>query len=830
VKLETKDRQMLNFRSCFFIFSFLLLTFIIFFSVSVYGQDQSAEDRLWGNSYISSDSEQLFSPYNAQTFHQIAYELYTNGQPDSSKVSQSLVFLMAAGSLDNRAKYLLPDIIKIASQYPRKEYFTMVYQSLLSYADVSADLSVTKLAVSYLLEQLDSREKRENLLRDLLKNLGDKNPMLSSELATQLALLEVEKTDFSTAESLLLQAYSANNYNKLAFAKLNELADVAKDTNQPLQAGAKQVPPTMYARHLRLAIGKNRLDLKAAFAFAQYAEMLQVYDVAAGVYEYCADLFAYLYPGKPIPASIYLPWAITNYNTMRNQHKCLEIARMVRQTGQFDIYLESIAAKAALAMGDAKQSAQILDSAEQKAVKLFAQKASNDKLSSEHLAWFHCFAKPNPEQALAWANRAYSAEPNSVMASAILAYALANNQQHQLAKSLITESFKDNQIAAIAMALIQLQEGQKADAIESLKAAIAADVGSIEAERARAILAENGSEYIAPIDPDTILLTLKEEFGNNLVPKFVSADEIVSVELKFSGTEFSYGSDIRGRLVITNTGSETFIIGDDGLLKGEVRVDADISGDLQMEIANLISSRFEPSAPVEPGRSFFLPLRLSTGKLKQILSRFPQASLEIKFTVYVDPVISADGKVHNAIVDIKPAVQVIKRTSVKLSRQYLQNKINALSKGHPKQKVKSAQLLIGLLMEQLAMSGTKPYYSYKYAEPVWLKSALKQSLADDNWTVKVQTMLALIDYPMDYELIKAGAVNLNDTDWPVRMTALFLLARSRGPNYQEVLNWYAKYDSNEFVRSMAVALGGVEPEQPKNLPHEQPIVEPNQTK
>ncbi len=109
-----------------------------------------------------------------------------------------------------------------------------------------------------------------------------------------------------------------------------------------------QIAPAMYLEHLRLVLGQNPAHLEAALGFAQYAEQLQLYETAEDAYEYCADLFRFLYPSQPLPASIYLPLAISSYNTQRNQHKCLQIAERMRQDGRFDLLLEAIAAKAAV--------------------------------------------------------------------------------------------------------------------------------------------------------------------------------------------------------------------------------------------------------------------------------------------------------------------------------------------------------------------------------------------------------------------------------------------------------------------------------------------------
>ncbi|MFH1615312.1 MAG: hypothetical protein ABIG61_09545 [Planctomycetota bacterium] len=746
-----------------------------------------------------TQTETLFSPYNAQTFYQMSQELYTAPDANRAGADQAIVFLMACQQLDERAKYFLSDVINITSRYPKQEYFKMIYGILSDYlADAAVDLYTVRLGVQYLLEQFDSREQREALLRDLAAKTAEKNPILSSELTTQLALLEAEKANFEAARNLLGRAYNANNYNNLAFEKLLELAP-------------ETITAKLYAKHLRLALAANPMDINAAVAFARYAENLEIYDLAARAYEYAADLFGYLNPSESLPRWIYLPWAVSSYNTTRSQQKCIQIAKSVRQSGLFDLFVESIAAKAAKATGNEDQAAEIFTSIEKMGSERISQPAG-DRLGVAELAWFYCFVKEQPDSALAWANRAYSDDPNDQFVAAILAYALAVGQQWELAKPLLENIQTDEQVAMLAKALVLFGDNQRDSAIETLRSVISSGAGTLEAHKARQLLADHGSDYISPVDPDKIWFVLKQEFGSHLIPNFVAPQEMVSYRLVFSGTEFPYGVEIPAQLVIKNLSADSMIIGDLGLIKGNLRVDAHVRGDFDVRIPQLIQKRFEPSELIKPDQAFVLPLRLSRGDLGRILARHPQASLEIEFTVYLDPVEFGDGTIANTVSDLKPFSAVIKRQAISLSPRYLQNRINSLATGQQPQKVTAVRLLAGLLWEQQSVQAGKASYSIKYAEPAWLISALKQSLGDNSWTVKVQTMVSLWDYPSDYTLVSGISSNLDDAEWPVRLTALFVLAKSQGPNFQKVLDWTARYDSSEIVRGMAVALGAQTPE------------------
>ncbi|GAI94972.1 unnamed protein product, partial [marine sediment metagenome] len=265
---------------------------------------------------------------------------------------------------------------------------------------------------------------------------------------------------------------------------------------------------------------------------------------------------------------------------------------------------------------------------------------------------------------------------------------------------------------------------------------------------------------------------------------------LISVQLSVRGSEFSYGSEFGGTIAITNNSSEPLIISDDGLFTGNIRIDAGISGDLNKKIPNLISVKIRPASPVEPGRSILVPLRLLTAELKQTLLTCPQASLDIEFTAYLDPVITDEprlsegrdeGRIANRLRDIKPARVLVKRPGVELTGKYLRNRFNSLSAGRQGQKIKTAQLFIGLLTEQQAMANREPLYKFVYADwmPDMLKSALVHNLDDDDWVVKVDTMARMLSLPLDYELINAVAKNLNDSHWPARMMAVYLLAKNQ---------------------------------------------------
>ena len=767
--------------------AFLVLTAISFFCLPAQAQG-------------TSDSEYLLSSSVGKIFYEVAYELANDPDLTPAQAEQAIILLKAAMELDRNADYVNPVLIKLTTQYSQRNHSQLVYQLLADYVSKHGDTNIepARAAIRYLLVQLNSREAREQLLIDMLKNLGGNYPVLDSDLATSLGLLIAETPDVNSAQPYLLQAYYNNKYNKLAFAKLAELMH-------------GQLGPGVYLEHLRLSLAENPVDLETALVFAQYAEQLQLYETAKGTYEYCVELFRYQNPTKPLPAYIYLPWSITCYNTLRNRHKCLQIAEMIQQEGQFDLLLEAIAGKAALKTGNPDIAENLLKNAEEKAHSSFAERRLNlgtRAVDQEQLAWFYSFALPEPNKALDWANKAYSVEPNSPTAASLLAYALVINNQAEWAE-LLTSNYERTQISDLAMAQIQLAKGQKDEAIRSLKSAINRDPGSLEAERAKEILAEQGGQYLPPVDPTTTLAALKKTFGESVVPAFVRPEKMISVHLNLRGSQFTYSSELDGTVAIKNTYSQPLIISDYGLFKGHIKIDAKITGDIEKEIQGLVSIKIAPGSPIEPDKSITIPVRLLTGELRQTLLTYPQASLNIEFIVHLDPLVISDGRITERLHGLKPVSALIKRPGIQITGEYLQNRLASLTKGQQGQKIQSAQLFAGLLREQNAIADSKPLYKMMSADwmPALLKSALIHNLKREDWVVKVHTMAGLLSLPLDFELTSAAAENLNDTNWPTRLMALYLLSQRRDGDFSKVLDWTAGYDQNKFVRDMAIALG-----------------------
>lgn len=748
-------------------------------------------------------SETLASPSAADRFWEIGYEIAQRETLTGPEADQGIILLTAAKSLNSRAGQAEALLLRLATRQAGRDYSKHIMAWLQDYVGQGADRGIISDAIAYLLERRTSVQDRRKLLEELVSRIGNKNAAVDSELATLLGLLMVEKGDAPAAKFYMLQAYTSNKFNPVAFAKLAELAP-------------DEIGPAAYLEHLRLLVRENPLNLDAAMNFAQYSERLQFYDMAAGAFQYCAQLFRHLNPDQPLPPEVYLPWALAGYHSTDSREICGQIADSVHAQGRFDFLLEAIAGRAALRAGDTQEAQRVFGRAEEQAQAVLQGRATAVReLDAKQVAWFYCLAAPDPEKALEWANSAYAVEPNSPPASALLAYALSmNDGQLEWVKPLLA-SFEHNQIADIVQAKIQLVEGDSAGAVKTLQTAVAKDPASFAAERAMEMLREQGSPYAPPVDTAAVTDYLIKNLGQPLVPQFTPPEATLEVQLNIRGNEFSYGREIDATIAIGNKGPEPLVITENGLFTGLIRVDARVTGDLSRSFPNLISQTIRTELLVPGGRSLVAPVRLSVGPLHRMLLDHPQASLTVEFTLYADPVPQSES-VRNRLAGLEPVKVSISRPGVELTAGYIRNRHSSITSGQQDdQAIRTAQLFTGLLKERQVMAKQGTLYSYMSAQ--WLGDLLRSSLVGDpgllladrgdRWDVTVNTMAHMLSMSMDQDVATAVARNLNHPKWPVRLMAVYLLATTTsGSNFGDVLDWVGENDSSDLVRSMATTL------------------------
>ncbi|MCI0499570.1 MAG: hypothetical protein L0Y36_07810 [Planctomycetales bacterium] len=752
----------------------------------------------------TAEKESLFSPHIALIFVQQAIEIRNQGPLDAAQVEQAMTFLAAARTLDELSTQIPEQYLRIGSGccYVQRDYTADLTWALNRYLDERSDLEAATRAVRCMLERLNARTDREILLDKLIRDYEARNPVFVSDAATQLALLAAEKSDARTAMILASAAYEKNRYNQLAF---DTMVEFSASVNLDLTPSAQLL-------HLREMVELDPYDLTAAVCYADRLRRAQLYDAASEAYAYAVHLFEFLYPDEPVDAALVGSWIQSCCQVQRMETQCLELTDKYRDPKRLDLMLEAAAGRAMVRLGRVQEGKRLLESAAKKAEALLAAEGVAVPVYPEQLAWFYSFVLEQPDKALAWSNRAFQEAPERRGVAAMFGYTLAVSGQRDLAGQY-AEPLKDtDQIAAVTMALAAFAADPN-QALLALRAAVEMAPDTYVAEKAIRLLRDKGSDYIPTVPVETIRNDLDQQYGRRVVPQFVAPADRCSAKLLFNGSDFHYGAEILPRLVIENTGGEPLIIDTGGCLSGEVRVDAALKGDLNVEIPNLLTTKFRPSRPIQPGEYVSVPLELNTGKLRSLLTAYPQANVRIQFVVYLDPVLSENAAVENRLKGIKPVQAQIQRTGIVLSRDFLLQRLEVLTKGQSGQKLEAARLFTGLLAERKAFELSQADFGHIQTEQSLLVDAVRKLLKDDDWKIRVQAMSGLLagSIPLEYGLVREISNNLNSNQWPVRLLAMYILAQAQPGSFQKVLDWMAQYDASPLNRRMAVALGGREP-------------------
>ncbi len=782
--------------------------------------------RSTGISPVADLPRDLFSPQAAMAFAKCAYELYRASDATDADVLQAKVFLYAALVLDPRATYVMADLIRVLTGIPDRDFGGEIQWALHAYADDPAlDMEIANRAAQYLHDRLQDRPRREQQYTKLLEIASTRNRMFSAEIARRIGLLMAEKPDFEGAEKTLLFAYANNPYSSEIFSTIQSI--MAKQ-NMALRS-------EVVLQFMRRSIQADPVDVQTAVNFAALAQRIGVVDHAAAGFDYAAAAYRYWNPQTPLPAELNRTLALAHYNDPNTRNQCLVVAEDVRKSGELDLLVEAYAGRAAEKLGRSNQAREILSVAAARAEKALAEDPATAPAGPELMAWFYAFADPSPEKALAWANRARGTSPQSETVKALFGYVLAMNSQPDLTAEFAKDLSDRIPVAAMAMALVKLSEGEKDSAINLFKNAIRMDGSTLVADHARQWLKEQGSEFVSPEDVEKCRNAIQLEFHESALPVFSPASKRLVAEFKLRGSDLSYGRPIEMNLIIRNPSSEPLIISEDGILKGRYRIDAVVRGDLSVEIPRLIERRIQPSRLImgpskeyPDGRFMAIPLDVDTGRLHPILWGHPQASLDIELIAYLDPVSDDAGHVRNSLPDIPPVRIRFKRPGIKLTRDFLMQRLESVARGQSSQKILAAEVCTGLLYEQMDRDRSGAQYRFIQVAPDVYYDAIRRCLMDDDWKVVFQTLMALnlISSPIPFELTQAVSPLLQNTNWPVRMMALKILSRSSGQSFQQVLDWSASSDEHLLVRDLAVSLGGKVTEKAPILPLSDPAILP----
>ncbi len=732
----------------------------------------------------SSENQELYSPTASQALVDMVYKLNCANQNNCQAAKKAIILMAAAQKLDQDATLSLDDMVEFAVSDSDNDYSDIIYTQLANSVTTNGDIYAPLKAAAYLIQKQNTRTQREEILRKLETSVT-LNDFLLSDVAFELGKLAAQISDKESAKHYFTMSYKSNHYNTAAFEML---LDYAPD----------DISYSDYGIYLRRKVTVNPFDIDKVLDYADFCHKYGMYSLSAKAYAYALDLYDYQAKQAKIPRTIYIPYAEAIVKSGYGLNDILKLRTRLRQAGIFDLELETLTAiHSELTKANAEKLIDLANIAEEGYEK--------GSLSDYELAWFYCFGLENPQRASELADKAYKSDTDNNAFKSLYAYTLSLNGKFEEVDKLIHDSYPSDQVASLAYANALFSQDKLDLAISTLKAAVAIDPASIVADKCQKLLQEHNSEFVSQIDPIALSKRMRENYNDKLTLNFKKPQDLVSIKLGLSGTEFDYNSRLIAKLTITNKGDNDIIISDDGFINGNLRIDATLSGDISLELPEIVLRKFRPGHAIEPSNSAYYTVDLSSTVLARVLEAHPQAEIDIDLKTYIDPVLE-DNKIVSAIGELGEIDTHLQRNKVDFTRSYLLQRMDALENGTIGQKITAAQLFAGILAEQEKMSAKIFDYSYKTIPPELLYSALSRSLVEDSWETKVNVIKSLALVDLDFTLVDAISTNLNDSKWPLRLVVVDSLARVKSKKFTQLLDWVAKSDSNKLVRDYAKVL------------------------
>jgi len=808
----------------------------------------------------------LWAPVELQSFN------YTNTRISTAeaqyRLRQACILLETAVEMD---KTYVPAWLDLVSLYtsPIIDDPGRALGALIQYSRIIPDDQVpVENWIRYRLNSLNERKEREYFLRLSLTQMRS-YPYVQSEILEELAILALEKGDKDGARGLFTQAASVSAYNFDALARLFEIGAPEppvspQDTPEIIEARKKafiQQVEIQTIRRWRLQLLANPYDLQATLNLIDVLESYGRDELAQNFYPHVFRLLKSMPPQPALLGQMQLKQLVGLYK-LEEYKNCVRTASEILKDRPDDLLINGIMGMALQKLGLPEEAKQVLDQAAKKSVNsLYFTKPGiiasqpptgpaqgyQPNLPAE-LAWFFCFIKPQPLEALKYAQDVYHRSAGNSRALNTLAYALTMNNQLDKAEELLKNSKDPNDpIAALAWTGILLKRNDKDTALKRLQA-VNLNRAGILADTIKDKIKELSppqppDETTAPPaqpPPDNIALILQNEFDNKELLLPDKPQDYIFSCMRFNTDTFNYGEPIFVQIYLTNISESNLQLGPGCFLDPHVFIVAELMPTGLPETATnqqsaqprsqgmlipLVHRYLNQSPVLAPGRSNLVTECLNVGQLRQILQQHPQQTYQITFRMFLDPIINPDGTIVGRIAQLQPKPFTVIRKGFTPTRSRLSAQEQFITAGTTQQRIQAANLLSGLIQEaQLAQNGTLAYRSQPL-DIAALGGLLPENLNYTDPRVRGWCAYALgktelsPQAPVTHKLITL----LEDKNWFVRlMTAQTLVSVA---DLTEYLRWTTITDENEIVKRQAqfyLQKPWEIVEVPMNIPEEQP--------
>jgi tetratricopeptide (TPR) repeat protein len=644
--------------------------------------------------------------------------------------------------------------------------------------------------------------------------------------AARIRLLEMELDRRQTAEERsnyikselaldkLPRTYESELHRRMAefFYERRETKDASREVEQALRFDSMNVPARRLAYEIfgetepalqrvemalqLIAINPSQANL--VWDLGEFLDRISLHRQAQEWYNRAIDLH-HRAEGKPVPAEFWYKLALS-YSRSEDYAEARDAASSALKIDG-SMHLARLLRSAALEkMGDRDAADADMDFVakvyQEQYDDVIRKKTYNE---AAEISWFYCYYRPEKERALTLAKVAMEESNPSSLARLAYGYALRMNGQTDEALKVLEPLAATDQLAALELARIHIERGDKGKAISILHKASTLQYSGIGYSLIRDLLAKY-DETCAEAPLNSKVLTVLEKFHRDVFDYYQRPGDFAKVSMRFVSESLPTAGPVNVVFRLENIGTFPITFGEGYMARSLLALSAKVTGDGGAEYRNYLQVMMNSRPVLLPGDAVEKTVAIDVGPLREHLIRTVSRPMEIELTALFDPIYENNElSVGPGTIKCGPLKAV--REGVDTSPAAMAALLDRAGSADVAQRTQAADTIAALLAEaEKAAPDSKVAALPREA----MITALAGLLADSDWRVRARALVGAGWSKLEDRTTNAAAQAVRDKDSPVvKMLAVRLFAQQHGEKFRPVLEQLSKTDPSRCVRIMA---------------------------
>lgn len=635
------------------------------------------------------------------------------------------------------------------------------------------------------IEEIEAIEKRADLARSELKRKKLSRPY-QSELNLWLARHHYERGERDEAAKNLERALLMNPMNiearELAYSIFGETQPELQRVEMALQL-----------------IAANPSQANLIWDLAQYLDSLSMHKRAQEWYNRAIEIHGRADAG-PVPADYWQRLA-ESYLASKDYEEAIQAATEAIRLDENDVAARLLRARAYRLQNETDKESADID-AVAKFYRSLLDQVRQDKQTDRaaEIAWFFSTIQPDKKIADEMSQLAMTPFHPSIKAQIARGCTLHMMDRKADAIATLDPIAAGDQYAAVALAKIQIDKGERDKAINTLNQAVGINTIGLGREMINTLLeSQNAQPPSRPLD--TKITAVLDKFRRDVFDYHKRPGDFLRFTIKPLSNMYEPMAPIRATFRMENIGAFPITFGEGFMARPLVSVTAKLGGNVGKTFDNYLTVLMSARPTLLPGDAFEETITLDVGEVRTWLTTHIDRPVPVELTALFDPI--WDGGA------MRPGLGTIAAGPFNAVRSPLDaspvgvDKLIARAGSNDRNERAMAADQIGALMATIDATSAQTTIAPELKTR--LDAALAKLLTDSAWQVKSHALVAAGWSPLSERSTTAAAPQVRVSEPIVKLLAVRLFAEQHGSKFREVLEELCASDRDESVRLLAAS-------------------------